>query len=340
MIFKTQMGYLNFINSYCTAKAKQYYVLLLCVVSFSVIQISCIKEIEVDYPEFIPKPVVCCLFTDSQVFIVNITKPQHILDAGQVVFEDNATVVILENGLIFDTLKLNNNGQYQSELVPSSGNEYTLLITMANGEILRASDVLPNALNEFQVNFRDSLKKIDGEIWVSQAKINIDNTNLNNTYFEVKFEVLYIEPVIYKHFNDSDNIKTSNTFFINNADPVISSEGLPDYFPTLIFSNSLFSKPTHSITADYYRETSYTYNGEIIDYNYDLIVKFRTISQNYYKYKKQLIKHLNGHSHETQFWDVLGDPVSMISNIEGGYGIFAGYTQIEDTVYKYNQPDK
>ena len=65
----------------------------------------------------------------------------------------------------------------------------------------------------------------------------------------------------------------------------------------------------------------------------------RTTSRAYYKYRKSWIRHSNNQQignqiEELLFMTLIGDPVPMYTNVEGGYGIFAAYNQ---TYYKLEE---
>jgi hypothetical protein len=56
---------------------------------------------------------------------------------------------------------------------------------------------------------------------------------------------------------------------------------------------------------------------------YELIVELNSVSENYYNYKKQLGIYLK--KEDGDIFEGIPDPVNLFSNIENGYGIFAGY---------------
>lgn len=65
----------------------------------------------------------------------------------------------------------------------------------------------------------------------------------------------------------------------------------------------------------------------------------RTTSQAYFNYRKYWIRHKNNQQtgnriEDPLFISLVGDPVPMYTNVEGGYGIFAAYNQ---TQYKLKE---
>ena len=122
---------------------------------------------------------------------------------------------------------------------------------------------------------------------------------------------------------------------IRSEDIVIKNEGLLDYYPsTYPFCDEFFNGQTYTLNFNYLLPQCIAgYNGNYVNLvqDYQLIVYFRSISENYYKYKRKLIIHIE--NQYSDIWDGIGEPVQMFSNIVGdGYGIFAGYTTYLDTI--------
>ena len=63
-----------------------------------------------------------------------------------------------------------------------------------------------------------------------------------------------------------------------------------------------------------------------------MTVHFRSVSKNYYNYGKALVIHTN--NQEGDIWNGCASPVPMITNIENGFGIFAGYSTDTVTISK------
>jgi len=292
---------------------------------------SCTKEVEVKMPEFQPQTAVNCLFTDGQPIKLQLSETREVFTSEPATTIDDAVVVIFKNGMLFDTLQLIGKGIYQSVALPESGNRYDLMVKTSKGDVLTSFDFLQSPNDYLQVAFWDSVRFTEDRIAISQAKIGLRDDGMGKNYYELMFEAHYINPMTMPPYGYTYKEAISPVIFRINSDPVLNNEGIADYSKTLLFTNELFSGQEVIIIADYYRYFTYQ-----IDYNYDLVVKYRRVSENYYRYKKQLYQHLNGHAHETTFWETLGEPVQMGSNIKGGYGIFAAYSQVTDTLYKSN----
>jgi hypothetical protein len=64
------------------------------------------------------------------------------------------------------------------------------------------------------------------------------------------------------------------------------------------------------------------------------ILRFRAVSKNYYQFKNDFHQHLESGYYD--IWDGTGEVVRLNGNIQNGYGIFAGYSEVIDTLQKRN----
>jgi hypothetical protein len=74
----------------------------------------------------------------------------------------------------------------------------------------------------------------------------------------------------------------------------------------------------------------YTVDGA---FNEKTIFLLRTVTKEYYLYHKTLLEHYHNQElinnptiEELSLMQITGRPIDVYSNIEGGYGIFAGYS--------------
>jgi hypothetical protein len=137
--------------------------------------------------------------------------------------------------------------------------------------------------------------------------------------------------IIAEYYVDID-LRRQNVGFKYSTDPVLVSTGLLDYYSeSIVFTDELFDGEQTSIKANYWIQTGeMPLIGEGPEYSYLLFVSFRSISESYYNYiRKQIIYQ---YSLESSIFTGLPDPVHMYSNINGGYGIFAGYSSDNKTI--------
>ena len=140
-----------------------------------------------------------------------------------------------------------------------------------------------------------------------------NNDTLNVLIYALDDTLYTADPTVY--YNDGFEGFT-------NSDPIIVNEDLMRYNPgAIIFSDDIFSNSTHQFTIrcnsvegrrNYF--VLYTLSKELYQYR-------RTFFQHQYE---QGIKGISRFSDLTLL-DFTGNAIDVYSNVEGGYGIFAGY---------------
>ena len=105
-------------------------------------------------------------------------------------------------------------------------------------------------------------------------------------------------------------------------EPVLLADADLSYFPSsFYFSDNLINGILYELKIPYPPM-------ETLD--------FRTVSKNYYLFRKYWTKHYSNQQNDNNVssvndWDIfpllfMGEPIEMFTNIENGYGIFAGYS--------------
>ena len=122
---------------------------------------------------------------------------------------------------------------------------------------------------------------------------------------------------------------------VDSDDPVIRAEGDLDYKPTTIFfSDQLFNGEKVSISSKILQANNIETSYYLLD-DFETIAVLRTISYAYYQYRKKWTRHLYNQgvdinvedSEELRAFLFTGEPVNMYTNVENGYGIFAGFSK-------------
>lgn len=297
-------------------------IVLLCNILF----IACTKEVKMKLPKHEPKIVVNCIFNTDTNIVVYLHKSSGMFD-NATPWIDNATIKLYKNNLFIGQMEYDQMGLYVSDIIANENSEYRIEVFCEGFDMVNSVDFMPQKPFFIGAVFRDSIYiEAEGKYPISQVKITLeDDPNINN-YYEVKLQTKQING------SSSNNVHVVN--LRKNADAVLLNENMFDYYPkTILFSDKLFNGKTQVITIDYGCSViNLGYNGNILPYDYDLIVHVRSVSENYFNYKKTLYKHL--FNQESDVWNGSGDPVQMFTNIQGGYGIFSAYSQIIDTIQK------
>lgn len=291
------------------------------------ILISCTKEVSVEIPPHDSKLVLNSLFCNNQKVIVNLGYSVNIWSNANNGICD-AEIKLYENGIFIETLVSLDSGKYISSLIPEIEKVYELKVVANGFSDIACKDSIPDFPNIRSLSFRDSLYIDDEKNSISQAFVTIIDPIEKQNFYEIILKLKYIPP------HGSDFVITDAISYRNNSDIVLQNENILEYYPkSLVFSDELFNGDEYNMLIDFSGPGHISnHNGitEMQGYDFILIFEVRSISRGLYLYKKQLLKHL--YNQDSDIWDGVGDPVQMYTNVKGGYGIFAGYSQISDTI--------
>lgn len=295
----------------------------------SLLFIGCEKEISIDVLEPPSSVVVNSLFSNDSVLRISLGRTYGILEPKE---KNNvaADIELYEKDKLIDTLTLNGNN-FESKQIPSEAKNYRISIKLNDGSIVSAQDYVPSAPQVISSTYRDSVFVGDeGDIF-SQVSLEIMDSGEQTNFYEVNLVLKVID-----NENDlPDYLKETDLFFepINN-DLVLLNEGLLSYYPNfLLFTDELFNGKNYELNISF-RPENISFYGNNSNQNVGLVMEFRNVSENYYHYKRGLLQHV--FNQDGDVWDGTGEPVQLFTNITNGYGIFAGYSQSTDTIYKSN----
>lgn len=310
--------------------------LLFCVTSLIIILtiglFACQKPLEIDYPEIEPKLVVNCTFTQDSLVKLKLMHTSQ-FDDTVLHFVDDAKCEIWQNETLFDELQNIENGYYIGTKYPEPDINYNLKIEHNIYENISAQSYCPEKSEIINIYKEDFVYPVESDINMENRKYSvlnlnfIDNKQMGNYYFvSLKARQYYSIEDEQNKWTDI-NLKSYSEFVKNEE--ILEFE--PEY---LIFNNSLFENAETKIEVLYLlnwwgsmgdgQTVVYSYGSHQINY------KFGNISKEYYLYLKSLLKHKFNQNSEIFYYQ--GDPVQMYTNIENGYGIFAGYNIIEETI--------
>jgi hypothetical protein len=279
---------------------KKYLALIICVV-FT----SCELIVNIDVPLEKPQITLNSLFNPDSVWNVQLNLNRHVLDKKPYASVDDAEVTVYENGIFVDKLDFIKNGLYRSQTSkPLSGKAYEIKAKSAQyGEVSGKSSA-PQAVQNLSVEFQNSQR-------------DPYNSNSNNYVIDLTFTDAPGERNYYKITAEGDRY-----FFTSNKKIGKSTLQLrlklrgqseeDDYGQAeLLFSDLLFDGKKHSLSIE---ASSYTNISQVRLYLWSL-------SEDYYHYKETLELQL-----ETS-GNPFAQPVNVVNNINGGFGIFGGYSR-------------
>ncbi len=256
-------------------------------------------------------------------FKVDLTSSVPILDTSnyKTIIPD-ATVYLFENNVIIDTLEYIDTAEYYiSSIYPQTGKEYKLEVSKTGLKEVTCMDIVPervtiDAATVINYGGLDSNGEPFSEITLSFS----DPENTGNFY----------EIVV----SDAGNLE--DYFFLTANDEIITSES---YYPSILMFDArspqflpfndikingtskelkIFYMPPRTIFVDGNNEETFI-NSHVID------IHLRSISEKYYKFRTSYLQHLNNKRGDGLFG--MNEPMNVYTNVENGYGIFAGYQE-------------
>ncbi|MEY3445155.1 MAG: hypothetical protein RLZZ519_3436 [Bacteroidota bacterium] len=266
---------------------------------------SCEQIIEIDLPEHDPVLVVNSTFTPDSTWAASVTKSQGIQVPRRPADVVDATVLILENGAVIDTLRHDQWDIYTSVrgTHPVAGHSYTLQASAPGYETVSGTDIVPMQTTPFDLAWRDSVyyDQFDGHHGEFSFKI-ADRPGEENFYM---LNVYRVDSV----FESGDTLFHFGPVRLLVQDPVLSSD---DESGAILFDDATFDGTTRTLRV--LIQSNDHASASI------LVLGLSTVSKSYYLYSKTLPAHLsNG-------FNPFAEPVRVHSNMTPGMGIFAGYS--------------
>ncbi len=296
---------------------------------------SCNKIIEVDFPELEEKLIIESLFSPDSTFSVFVSRTTN-FDDSNVYFIDDATCKLFANDEFLFEFNYQDTGFYiaPDNYKPLPGVLYKIEVTHPDLPEVWAEDSIPvfkPSLSNIQLI--DSARFDCEGYYYADVYFNFTDLKNQDNYYELS---LFVREDTVPDIGLSiskiewfENLKENYFTIIRSDDFILTNESLIDYYPIRYpFSDMLFSASTHQFSI-YYNTKIYS---SFIAYH-TLFIKLRSTSHEYYNYRKKQILHKNNQMGD--FWTGTGNPVQMYTNVHNGYGIFAGYQEVVDSIKNY-----
>jgi len=297
-------------------KKKLYLVLILIIVL-----IACEKTVYIDIPDKGRKITINSLFNPDSLLKVYVSKSCYILDYDIQAIE-NATVEIYENGILIDTLPYLNNGLYKSATQkPSSGDRYKIIVTVPGMGTAETESYIPPETNIISIDTALVMRTdIDGYKYEQlEFKVKFkDNPDKNNYYL---LALTQINIYTYDDY-EGDTIITDTiqcNRYCESDDPSVVEHLWEE---GLLFNDNLFNGNTYVFILS---------TGKYFEEGASICVNLKSISEGYFKYLATCNKHMEAN------WDPFMEKISVYTNVEGGVGIFGGYSLATDTIHVYGE---
>lgn len=259
---------------------------------------SCEKYIDFDEEIKQPKLVVNGIINPDSTFDIHISRSLSVIDGAELSVVENATVNILdENGSLYESLVYDSNGHYLGASMPQHNQAYTIEVSAPDFDPVSASTHIPDLIDLSSVDTM-GVEDVNG---LRELKLTItfqDMPNEENYYMLEVYAADIINGQIFL-----------NPMFLRSDDVTLglSQDGYSDQ---VFFSDELF---------DGTQKTLIIYVEDTRDYDDYIEVRLTSVTQDLERYYRTL------NAYNDTYGNPFSQPVQVFSNVEGGFGIFAGY---------------
>ncbi len=318
---------------------------------------GCETTVEIDIPRYPAQLTVNALFNPDSVWQVELTENRYILDTAQFASVPDAEVRVLQGGQTVAVLDYVGDDRFTGSSIyratnrrPQADQDYTLDVEHATlGRLLANSRTTsPQKLKEATIDTLDIRldSDTDNNSKAYAMTILIDDPPEEN-FYSVSFIERYDGFVGDGEFGSEDYKVWFQNFTtrisIQSDDPVIDSP-FDDYRVELMFRDVSFNGEQYALKVYVPYFWSFSFNGSVLQDSAfdrqgnlarvpgDTVNQFtfyallRTTTKEYYDY--HYTRDLQASVENNPF----AQPVQVLNNIEGGLGIFAGYSQVEQEV--------
>lgn len=264
-------------------------------------------NVEYGKPEY---PVALhCLFDNQNPFKVYVSLTGNPNDSvrfpgyhGQVTISENG---VDKGVLLYDSTE----GAFISNWIPTTGNLYYLYWTGSRGQAALGKNQLPPTLQIGNLSLIDSFAQDAQGNYLSELKFSFKDIPGTSKY------ALNI-----KYYNIFSGL--FEKFTLTTQDWILNGRFAKKDKNIYYFDDGLFKDQVHTFVLRFPSGVYLMPNGKT-----RLLVELTTMGEDYIRYAESIEKF-----HESGTGGVFRDPVQVYSNIDKGYGIFAGASISRDTI--------
>lgn len=284
---------------------------------FLFLTLSCRELVQNDFPEYSSSPTVNSILVHGEPITVNLSMAGK-LDSLPLPAINNARIELFIDGKFSEELKKSGEGTYTSSIIVEHSKTYTCKVNIPDEDTIVCKQTLyePNPI--LKIEHMNIAGRDEEGTTFPAIKITFPNKTGEQRYFEV-FIKYFIKHSAWK--DEEGYVEQRSARLQTITDPVLLNEGLP----IALFSNEIIKDSVYTMTLNYSNGCAGSNNGgPWRTCLYPLVIELRSVTYDYYRYKKQY------YLYEQGTWaDGLTNtsaPSPLYSNIENGYGIFAGYS--------------
>ena len=308
----------------------------------SIVFSACTKEINMEIPENERKLVVNGVFIVGEPIKLAVSKSKGMLEKSKTENVDNAEVKIFENGVFITNLDTINqlwyinysydmygemidsifrNFYYSKNLLLEQDKTYKIEISApgidrkANIEIKAPTMVPILKVDTFTVSADEWSKYLYFDVLISDP---LDEANYYIISLKSKNTYTWMDEFGEKHDEFSTYFE-----YIETDDVVLSNSNI-EFESGIIFSDRLINGKTQNIKF----KKNYYNSGQTTDY----LVILQSITKEYYNFLISSNLYIAGDGNP------IAEPVSVISNVNGGFGIVTAINQSIDSSIVMSEP--
>ena len=281
--------------------------------AFAAFCTGCIKDISSEIPDSGPKITLNGFFNPRVPVVVSITQSANVLDTLGNKYLVNARGYLYENDLLVDSLTYLEALKYHVAaglFKPRPGNTYRLDIRSAGMDPVTARSPLPDSVAVLPTSLDTLFYPSIGQdtYWL---RIRFQDPPAPGDFYHL---------VLYRNRLHGDGIWRPEALCYESADPVFDALATQGCAGGMCTDNAVTGQHKEILV-----NTRRRLNAHLND-SVQFLVELRHGSEPYYLYNKSLMIYKNGQS------NIFAQPAPIVGNVAGGYGIFAGYAPVTDTV--------
>ena len=290
---------------------------LFFLLSISLAYISCEKVIPFEGDVNIPKLVINSIFQSDSSFKVHVSSSRSVIDTASFKNIDDAIVTIKDrNENIIETLNHVENGFYKGQTFPQENQTYILEVNHPNYANITASDSLPSPITINSVDTSTIIDPINGNRL--QISMNFDDPENTQNYYLIETYSVNEYLVIKNSDTTEYELDTTKQFMVL-TDEVFQNGGSP-WREQGLFNDLLFNGQNKTLELEIPND-SWSGSEDDYDWSYQtltlrLYLHNITLSYYYYRTSLELFQNASGNP--------FAQPVQVFSNVENGFGVFAG----------------
>ena len=300
--------------------------LLILVALVLILQTACEKKIDFEGDVLTSKLVVNDDFDPTRSWSVHVSNSLSVIDNANLRVIEDAEVNIYNGNDLVETLIHTNDGFYHSlDILPKPNTNYTIEVSAPGFEPVTSTSIAPD--NNLEILSIDT-SYVEREFSDSRSlrlDITIKDTQVGQNYYGIGATGIFINPQTMQESHHVLHLYSSGLIFgASNGDNKYG-ETLP--FDDILFDNNQYVLSVNIDQIDGEYQEIYDEFGTYIGYELvpptTLKLRFFSYSEELYLYNKSI------NSYENNNGDPFSQPTQVFTNIEGGFGIFGGFTEDE-----------